>query len=334
MLRGMRDPPRMKVGGEDAMTLNLTRRMWLGALPGLAFAGAAAAQTPAMVPQDDLTASLDTWLDLYGRPTAKVMLNGRGPFSFMVDTGSTVTVLAQRHLETIGAPLVGTATVAGTTGMAETPFARINSVEAGDLKKRDVRVAVLPDDGVSHIDGILGADAFVGKRLEFSIPSKTVKILNSRHPIRVAPRSQMRIRNGLLAEIDGRVGNVNAKLMLDTGAQNCIANFKLSEALLKAHPRLVRLSNAQVFGVTGHVMTGQYIELPKVEMRAFSVVDAGAVALQAPIFDLWKLNDEPAMIVGMNLLSRLRSFTIDYGARSFDAQLLADLIARNSVGFG
>ena len=205
MLHGMRDPPRMKVGGEDAMTLNLTRRMWLGALPGLAFAGAAAAQTPAMVPQDDLTASLDTWLDLYGRPTAKVMLNGRGPFSFMVDTGSTVTVLAQRHLETIGAPLVGTATVAGTTGMAETPFARINSVEAGDLKKRDVRVAVLPDDGVSHIDGILGADAFVGKRLEFSIPAKSVKILNSRHPIRVPPRSQMRIRNGLLAEIDGEI---------------------------------------------------------------------------------------------------------------------------------
>ena len=40
------------------------------------------------------------------------------------------------------------------------------------------------------------------------------------------------------------------------------------------------------------------------------------------------------MIVGMNLLSRLRSFSIDYAAKAFDAQFLADLIARNSVAFG
>jgi len=38
--------------------------------------------------------------------------------------------------------------------------------------------------------------------------------------------------------------------------------------------------------------------------------------------------------VGMNLLSRLRSFSIDYGLKAFDAQLLADLAARNSAAFG
>ena len=40
------------------------------------------------------------------------------------------------------------------------------------------------------------------------------------------------------------------------------------------------------------------------------------------------------MIVGMNMLSQLRSFSIDYGARAFDAELFVDLIARNSVMFG
>jgi hypothetical protein len=37
------------------------------------------------------------------------------------------------------------------------------------------------------------------------------------------------------------------------------------------------------------------------------------------------------MIVGVNLLSRLAAFSIDYGARMFDADLLAAAIARNSV---
>ncbi len=321
------------------MTIHFTRRTMLGALPALGFAGAAAAQTPAIQmvkPLDGAApvATLDAWLDLYGRPTAKVMLNGRGPFQFMVDTGSTVTVIAERHLATIGAPIVGRATVAGTTGMAETPLAHIDLVEVGAMKNKAMRVCVLPNDGVANMDGILGADAFVGKRLEFDIPGRTVKVEGSQHPIRVAPRSQIRVRNGLLAEIDGKIGNVSAKLMLDTGAQNCIANAKLSQALLKAHPKLIRLDNARVFGVTGHVMTGQVIVLPKVELRAFSVTDATTVALDAPIFDFWDLNDEPAMIVGMNLLSQLRSFSIDYGARAFDAELFVDLIARNSVMFG
>ncbi|MDP3493218.1 MAG: retroviral-like aspartic protease family protein, partial [Hyphomonadaceae bacterium] len=285
----------------------------------------------------DINATLDTWVDAYGRPAARVMLNGKGPFSFMVDTGSTTTVLAQRHIAAVGAPITGMATVAGTTGMAETQVAQMALIEVGAVNKRDVRVAVLPDEHLTSIDGILGADVFAGKRVEFDIPGKSVRIESSRRPTRSTRgtmMSNMNVRRGLLAEIEGRVGNVGAKLMLDTGAQNCIANTALSDALLRAHPRLERVENMKVFGVTGHVLTGQYIALPRVGLRAFSVKDAGAVAVDAPIFDLWGLKDEPAMIVGMNLLSRLRSFSIDYGAKAFDAQLLSDLIARKSVGFG
>lgn len=323
------------------MTTDFTRRAMLGALPAFGLAGAAYAQTtgshiagPAAM---DINATLDAWVDAYGRPAARVMLNGKGPFSFMVDTGSTTTVLAQRHIAAVGAPITGMATVAGTTGMAETQVAQMDAIEVGAVKKRDVRVAVLPDEHLASIDGILGADVFAGKRIVFDIKGKSVKIESSRRPTRSTRgtmMSNMNVRRGLLAEIEGRVGNVGAKLMLDTGAQNCIANTALSEALQQAHPRLERIEGMKVFGVTGHVLTGQVIALPRVELRAFSVKDASAVAVDAPIFDLWGLKDEPAMIVGVNLLSRLRSFSIDYGAKAFEAQLLADLIARNSAGFG
>ena len=323
----------------------LTRRAMLGALPAIGFAGAAFAQTPPQVvglrgsapASVDIHASLDSWVDTWGRPTARVMLNGKGPFSFMVDTGSTNTVLAHRHIATLGAPITGTATVAGTTGMAETHVARLDRIEAGAVTKQNVRVAVLPDEGLGAMDGILGADMFAGKKLVFDIRRKTVRLEGSRKPTRATRDTKlanMRVRNGLLAEIDGKVGNVSAKLMLDTGAQNCIANVALSEALLKAHPRLDRIDNMNIFGVTGHVLSGQYIALPRVELRAFSVKDAGAVAVDAPIFDLWGLNDEPAMIVGVNLLSRLDSFSIDYGAKSFEATLLSGQVARNGGELG
>lgn len=320
------------------MTFDFTRRTMLGALPAFALAGGASAQPTgtrvASPAETDITSTLDAWVDTYGRPTAKVMLNGKGPFSFMVDTGSTTTVLANRHLATLDAPILGKVIVAGTTGVSETPVARIDLIEAGAVKKEDLRVAVLPDEDMSRIDGILGADVFAGKQLVFDILAKSVKIESSRRTTIAATRSNMRVRNGLLAEIDGKVGSVNAKLMLDTGAQNCIANPMLSEALQRAHPRLERRDDVRVFGVTGHVLTGQYIALPKVELRAFSVKDATAIAVDAPIFNLWGLNSEPAMIVGVNLLSRLRSFSIDYAAKAFDAKFLSDLMARNSVAFG
>ncbi len=323
------------------MTTEFTRRMMLGALPAFALAGAASAQTAgshiATPMAMDINATLDAWVDAYGRPAARVMLNGKGPFSFMVDTGSTTTVLAQRHVAMLGVPITGTATVAGTTGMAETQVAQMELIEAGAVQKRDVRVAVLPDENLASIDGILGADIFAGKRVVFDIPAKSVRIESTRRPVRSTRgtmMSNMNVRRGLLAEIEGKVGSVGAKLMLDTGAQNCVANTALSDALLRAHPRLERVEGMKVFGVTGHVLSGQFIGLPRVELRAFSVKDATAVAVDAPIFDLWGLKDEPAMIVGMNLLSRLRSFSIDYGVKAFDAQLLADLVARNSASFG
>ncbi len=320
------------------MSLNLTRRMMLGAIPALGFAGAASAQITGSrlgVPvEEDITYTLDAWVDKYGRPTAKVMLNGMGPFNFMVDTGSTTTVIAQRHVLALKAPIIGMATVNGTTGTAETPMARITTLVAGAVTKQDVRVAVLPDAGIARIDGILGADVFAGKRLVFNIQDRIVRIEPSQRSTRTAPRGNMRIRNGLLAEIDGQVGNVRAKLMLDTGAQNCIANMPLSQALRKAHPRLQRIDEVEVVGVTGQGIKGQFIALPKVDFKEFSVKDAGAVAADAPIFAIWGLQNEPAMIVGVNLLSRLRSFSIDYGARIFDATLLSDLIARNGMAFG
>ncbi len=327
----------------------LTRRAMLGALPAFGLAGAALAQTPtsqslgqsvgstATSAALDINGTLDAWVDTWGRPAARVMLNGKGPYAFMVDTGTTNTVLAKRHVTALGAPITGTATVAGTTGMAQAQTAELDMIEVGAVTKRKVRVAVLPDAGLGAIDGILGADVFAGKKVVFDIQGKSVKIEGSRKPTRAtrgSTLSNMRVRNGLLAEIDGRIGNVSCKLMLDTGAQNCIANMALSDALRAAHPGLRRVENVSVFGVTGHVMAGQFIGLPKVELRAFSVRDAGAVAVDAPIFDLWDLRDEPAMIVGVNLLSRLDSFSIDYGAKSFEATLMSGQVARNSAEFG
>lgn len=327
--------------------LNLNRRTALGALLSAApaaFGAGAFAQPPAaatgsrLVPaeEDEIAITLDAWTDTYGRPTASTMINGKGPFSFLVDTGSTTTVITERLATLLGTISTGTATVAGTTGAAITPITTLDRIHTGAVTKEGLRVAILPDASLARGDGILGADIFVGKRLVFSIRDKLVRVESSKRHTRVASRGNLRLRNGMLAEVDGRVGNISARLMLDTGADHCIANPVLGEALRRAYPRLERIPKVRVVGVTGHKILGEYVVLPRVDLKAFMVKDAGAVIADASIFKLWELESEPAMIVGVNLLSRLSEFAIDYGARQFDAQLAGagDLIARNQAALG
>lgn len=288
----------------------------------------------APVEEGGIAITLDTWTDTYGRPTASVKLNGQGPFAFLVDTGSTATVMSDRVARALGAASAGTLTIAGATGTAIRPFAVVETLQTGAVTRNGLRVAILPNKDIKRGDGILGADVFAGKRLVFSIPDKIVRVETSERSTRREPSGNLRLRRGLLAEVDGRVGTISARLMLDTGADYCIANPALGRALRKAHPRLERIPNVRVTGVTGHKVMGEFTTLPRVDVRAFSVQDSAAVIADASIFKLWGLQSEPAMIVGVDLLSRLESFSIDYGTRMFDAKLLSDLIARNPAALG
>lgn len=323
--------------------MQLSRRALMAAVPALGMAGLTAhaqinSRSPKtgtrLVEQVEEERSLEAWIDEWGRPTAKITINGQGPFRFLVDTGSTTTVIAQRIATQLAAPITGTAIVNGTTGFAEMPVAVLDRLETGVVGRDNVRVAVLTDEGLAREDGILGADIFANRRLTFDIEAKSVRVEPSRRVAKSRLASNMRVRNGLLAEIDGKIGSVPCKLMLDTGAQNCIVNSVLEGNLTRAQPRMQRVENARVIGVTGQVLIGTYLRLPRVDFGAVFVRDAGAVAADAHIFRLWNLTEEPAMIVGVDVLSRLASFSIDYGAKVFDADLAESLIARSSSMMG
>jgi predicted aspartyl protease len=321
---------RTAIGGMLATAPALAVAAW--AQPPIAGSGADLATGG----DGEMAVVLDAWTDTYGRPTTSVFINGRGPFSFLVDTGSTVTVLSERVTKAIGAEIGGTFTIAGATGTAVRPYTDIETLTAGDVSRSNLRVAILEDPRLSRGDGILGADLFVGKRLVFAIREKTVRVEPSRRRSANDDLRNLRLRQGLLAEVDGQVGNVNAHLILDTGADHCVGNPALGAALERAHPRLVRIPRVRLTGVTGHKIIGEFVYLPRINASAFSVQDSAAVIADLPIFKLWELESQPAMIVGVDLLSRLTSFTIDYGARVFDAQLAdaGDLIAHNSAALG
>ena len=90
--------------------------------------------------------------------SADVFINGKGPFTFMVDTGASSSVvdwdLVQKlRIKTIGKPL----TVTGITCRGQAARIRMSEWQVGDvaLPAQEIQTIDMPARGV---DGLLGSD--------------------------------------------------------------------------------------------------------------------------------------------------------------------------------
>jgi len=89
-------------------------------------------------------------------------LNGRGPFRFLLDTGSTHTAMSAETAEAIGAPVVAKAALGSAAGSRETLVVRVKSLEVGPVSVPNLLASVIElteIPGGSTIDGVIGHDA-------------------------------------------------------------------------------------------------------------------------------------------------------------------------------
>jgi len=85
-----------------------------------------------------------TRLDRIGRVMTAVMVNGKGPFRFVIDTGASRSTLAPHLARALDLKVsVGrNVMLNGVTGAAEVPTVAVDSLEIGELKfvKQDLPV--------------------------------------------------------------------------------------------------------------------------------------------------------------------------------------------------
>jgi predicted aspartyl protease len=272
--------------------------------------------------------TLQTWVDLFGRPTAMVMLNGRGPFKFVVDTGSNTSVISTRVARSLELPPLPEKIVHGVTGTMVARFGMLARIETGRSVSLNLPVAILDAPAFETLDGILGMDMFKDRRIRFNFTRKTVEFESpSRRPLRLPIRVGVRLRQGLLIEAEGRVGGVRARCVLDTGCDTTIINPALLEAIRSvAVMRRRHATPPQIVGVTNQELNGIWVNLPEINLIGLKVRRLTAVSAPAPVFNLWGLSQTPAMLVGMDILSQVETLIIDYGRREVELRMLANLV--------
>lgn len=274
--------------------------------------------TTASVPEEVVVAAPEpryvapTLRDRIGRVWAPVYINGHGPFRLVLDTGANRSAVIQSLAIRIGAPMEASAVkLLGVTGSAMVPSIRVDSIEVGDLWLGDRRLAIV-QDVFGGAEGVLGADGLGDKRISIDFKNDQISIRRSSAAVPSSgfTRVPVTIRHGHLLMFDVKLAGVRTKAMLDTGAQATIGNVSLRTALARKsrHGGVA----GSIIGVTLDVQDGVTFDAPPVKIGDITIRGMRVMFGDIYIFDAWKMNDEPALLIGMDVIGLLDALIIDY----------------------
>lgn len=281
---------------------------------------------PADTPDDHDTAALAARTDDADHLSIEVLVNGRGPYHFVVDTGAETSVVADTVAQALGLPPVASVLVDGFSRRIPAQTVKVNSLAFGPFQRQNLTLPVLPRRYLSA-DGYLGLDAISDSRVTFDFTGKTLKIemprkrSEDRHP---GPGQSTRLwasgSSGRLRVSDCLVDGVRATAFIDTGAQVSVGNRAL-KAALALRGGLQNLGPLVLNGVTGGEILSEVIPVSLIKLEDLSFTDSRLAIAEVPSFDAWNVHNRPGLLIGMNFLRQFAAVTIDYRQKSIRFEL-------------
>ncbi len=257
--------------------------------------------------------------DRIGRIMAPVFVNGRGPYLFVVDLGASRSAIAPRIVAKLGlAPdPVQRLILRGVTGTQEVPAIMIDRLQAGDVLIENVLLPVVAPRVFANADGILGVDGFERMCLHADFATNRIAITGDgcsrlrRGWIRIPAT----LRFGRLVNISAVLRGRRVQAIIDTGAERSLGNPALLHALSLQRRAEDPASDTQVFGATSHTAEGNLLVIPTIYLGEVGIRNMRVTFGDFEVFRLWDLEDEPAIVVGMDVLGTVDALMVDY-ARS------------------
>jgi hypothetical protein len=254
--------------------------------------------------------------DRIGRIWAPVMIDGKGPYRMVLDTGANHSAITARTAQLMDSDLTanGDIRVTGFTGSAMVHTVHVNHMEVGELYIGSSELPVL-SDVFGGAQGVLGIEGLADKRIlaDFGNDRLTITRSHGESAARGFTAVPLRMLNGLLVA-DVRVGNVRAKAIIDTGAQGTVGNLSLREALMRRVPD--NSAHQDIIGVTLDIQSGNYLQAPEIQFSSNLTVRGIKVTFgDMYLFQHWGLTDEPALTIGMDMLGSFDVLIIDYARR-------------------
>jgi predicted aspartyl protease len=255
-----------------------------------------------------------TTRDRIGRIWTPVLINGKGPYRLVLDTGASRSAVIQRIVDDLQLPVRAEGVrLRGVTGTAMVSAVDVQTMEFGELLVEDTRMPIVADV-FGGADGVLGGEGLEDKRIAIEFGRDRISIVRSNRakgpteysvvPFKYSPARGMR------ASV--MVGNVKATALIDTGAQRTVGNLALREALARHRGERDDYEEA-IIGVTEDIQQATRVRIPSIVAGQLIVRDAEIMFSDLYIFEHWKLDSKPALLIGMDVLGMLDTLIIDYG---------------------
>jgi predicted aspartyl protease len=265
---------------------------------------------------DALLFASPTTRDHIGRVVVPVMINGRGPFRFIVDTGANHSTISPGLARELGLKPAEVPSIIldGITGTAQVSFVTIDRLQAGDLTIESTALPVVWAPVMAGADGILGAAAITEKSLLIDFQRNRVTISRG---VEAGLRANsmkvhaVRLAGGLMT-LETRIGGVPVRAVIDTGAERTLGNLALRNALHARQTHGVLAMMTTVYGATKDTEPGEIQIVPPIVIDSLRITDVAMVFGEFHIFKVWGMQDQPAMIIGMDVLGTVASLSIDF----------------------
>jgi predicted aspartyl protease len=287
---------------------------------GAAFAaGPALAQVADPLPEEGATTSLRARRDRDTRMTIEVMIGPAGPFQFVVDTGADTSVIASEIAAGMGLAAGRNVMIHGITGVELVGTVKAPPLKLGPLTLSTRDLPVLPRERLGG-DGLLGMDVLKNNRLVLDFRQKRMEIraASGRSLARLDPRFiavPAEDSFGRLTVINARANNVSATAFVDSGASLSIVNPALARAM-KADRRWESTAPlVELTGVTDHVLTGEGRMINRLRVGTLSFNHIPVVVADLHLFRRWNLQNQPAILLGVDVLRMFARVELDYGRR-------------------
>jgi len=255
------------------------------------------------------------------RMTVEVRVNGRGPYRFLVDSGADSSVIGMRVARDLQLAAGTSVMLNSMTARTLVPRALVDEISLGAITIRDLQLPVLREQDLGG-DGIIGIDALVQHRLMLDFEKRVIKVEDARTPS-VMVRGEIvvtaRRRRGQLILTEVHAAGRALKAVIDTGSEITIGNLKLRDKLIRGNRE--KFAAVVATDVTGATINLQMAVVETLELGSVMLRDVPIAFGDVPPFGLFGLDEEPALLLGTDLLNTFRRVSLDFRARKVRFQL-------------
>lgn len=251
------------------------------------------------------------------RMTVSTMVDGKGPYQFLIDTGAERTVISSELANRLDLDEGRDARLHSMSGVGTVSTVVIPSLQVGRNQVQGIHAPALKQ---AHIGaaGMLGIDTLQSQRITFDFVEQKMTVT----PARVQERARepntivvtARTRLGRLVLVDARLDGQKLKVVLDTGSEVTIGNEVLRKKLI-GKKRMGQTYPVELVSVTGEIVPADYTRVKRVRLGGVLIDDLPVAFADVHPFRQLGLDDEPALLLGMDSLKLFERVTVDFANR-------------------